>query len=181
MAVCAADARVEDRAGAELTVLLEEGDDASALAIVGAEDGLYFLAPDADGNCFVIAPFDVDDDGVTLIPEGDTDEPTVFEPPPANDGGHAEASSAPSAADPPAPKAHGDSSDDEDEEEEEDGDGRAAAGEVRTGVQTADVVRLNSTRVFLWDPAKSVFYYADKAQGHIFCWDRATGVLRPVA
>ena len=43
-----------------------------------------------------------------------------------------------------------------------------------------DAVHLNTTRVFLRNPEKNLFYYADRAQGQIFCWNRTTGALKPV-
>ena len=186
----------------ELTVLREDGDESTALTIVGGEDGVFFLEPDADGNCFAIAPFDVDPDGVTMIPEGDIDE--ELEPDADTDtDGDADAETEPvgsTAATPesatstavtpvlplsadsagPAAAAAGTASSAESPASATQTQAQPSSAEAEPPLTTADVVKLNSTRVFLRNPPKNLYYYADRAQGEIFCWNRATGALGPV-
>ena len=204
----------------ELTILPEGGDAASALNIVGAEDGIFFLEPDADGNHFAIAPFDVGADGVTRIAEGDVDEPlqdpdeaeeeedddnadggiapatapaidatTVPAQDPPSDPDHAQAHAGTDAlAEPPAsasarpepPSATPAAAPGAPATSETP---RAEAADVARdgpGISGVDAIQLNSTRVFLRNPALDKFYYADKAQNEIFCWNRATNDLRLV-
>jgi len=210
--------------GSELMVLPEDSTD--PIPIIGTEDGIFFLEPDQNDNHFCIAPFDIDTDGVTLIPSGDFEEALET----------ASSSSAPDA-----------SSEDDDDDDDDDASGSVeenpssgslsgssltigplstvddkveasktdpaaaatdgastpaaeASGEVTTetseatadkdkngeddsvrpNVTVAEVIQLNSTRVFLYDPNKDKFYYADKGQGKIFCWHRPSGTLQAV-
>lgn len=172
-------------------------DATESVPVAKEQEGMLFFEPDGDGNVFVVAPFEVSDDGVNpWKADEDVEEAGKGLADNAQDGDDLEDDDE---------DEHDNDNDDEDgsadsdisEEENEHSD--ADDGRLKTDKQVVIIfflfsvgdnngpmstmkkaTQLNSTRVFLYDPNKDLFYYADKSQGEIFCWNPVMGYIHRV-